>query len=242
MPLWVLLRCACDLAKAEVLKEAGVNSWWKIFHCKPYTKMCICIQYIYIYVYIYTYMYTIYIYIIYILYIYIYTHAYYVHIVYVYYVHIVIIRYVLPKGSGLSLVLHEQISPQRVFHLIAMWEPYHPHHPPLQLPIHPVHWKILFVLGSGRLRPHHRPCLGPRGTAPWRSLRLCEPLYSAGGRAVVFEIWDSKRKSSESLTWSAKQLILIGFNAENADHCWILGRSNFQTNPYRPGGSHIYTN
>jgi hypothetical protein len=59
---------------------------------------------------------------------------------------------------------------------------------------------------------------------------------------VVFEIWDSKRKSSESLTWSAKQLILIGFNAENADHCWILGGSNFQTNPYRPVRSHIYTN
>ena len=33
------LRCACDLAKAEILKEAGLNSWWKIFHCKPYTSM-----------------------------------------------------------------------------------------------------------------------------------------------------------------------------------------------------------
>ena len=40
--------------------------------------------------------------------------------IYVYYVHIVIIKYVRPKGSGLSLVLHEQISPQRVFHLLAM--------------------------------------------------------------------------------------------------------------------------
>ena len=34
-------------------------------------------------------------------------------------VHIVIIRYVRSKGSGLALVLHEQIS-LRVFHLIAM--------------------------------------------------------------------------------------------------------------------------
>jgi len=57
------LRCACDLAKAEVLKEAGVNSWWKIFYCKPFTKMYICIHmYIYIhihvhYIYIYIYIY-----------------------------------------------------------------------------------------------------------------------------------------------------------------------------------------
>ena len=40
--------------------------------------------------------------------------------IYAYYVHIVIIKYVRPKGSGLSVVLHEQISPQQVFHLIAM--------------------------------------------------------------------------------------------------------------------------
>ena len=67
------------------------------------------------------------------IYIYIHTHVYYMHAcMYIYihmhityllcmyiHVHIVIIRYVRPKGSGLALVLHEQIS-LRVFHLIAM--------------------------------------------------------------------------------------------------------------------------
>ena len=67
------------------------------------------------------------------IYIYIHIHVYYMHVcMYIYihmhityllcmyiHVHIVIIRYVRSKGSGLALVLHEQIS-LRVFHLIAM--------------------------------------------------------------------------------------------------------------------------
>ena len=63
------LRCACDLAKAEVLKEAGSTAGGR-FSIANLILKCI---YVYTCIYIYTYMYTIYIYTyIYIYYIYIY--------------------------------------------------------------------------------------------------------------------------------------------------------------------------
>ena len=63
------LRCACDLAKAEVLKEAGSTAGGRFSIANLILKMYICIHmYIYIhihvyYIYIYIYIYIIYIYI-----------------------------------------------------------------------------------------------------------------------------------------------------------------------------------